>query len=59
MNDAKRKPGRPRVDPALKRRRVNFTMHPWISDWLRAQKRPASKLIEEALIGWFRIDPPK
>lgn len=37
----------------------NTRLSHWLVEWLRAQDRPATELIEEALIEMYRLKPPR
>lgn len=58
-NPTAARPGRPHADPVLKKVPVGYKLPAWLVDWLRAQKRPAAQLIEEALCEQHDLKPPE
>ena len=54
--------GRPPIPPELKyleQVQYDTRLPRWLIEWLRAQARPATELIEEALIEMYRLKPPR
>ncbi len=54
--------GRPPIPPELKyleQVQYDTGLPRWLVEWLRAQARPATELIEEALIEMYRLKPPR
>jgi hypothetical protein len=51
--------GRPKVATHLKRVKLTpFRLPQWIVDWLKARPESGGRLIEEALIKYFKLKPP-
>ena len=54
--------GRPKgsaMPPLLRRIMLTGTRLPqWIVDWLKSQERSGGRIIEEALVKYYRLKPP-
>lgn len=50
--------GRPPLQPGRRKVPVGYRLPAWLVAWLRAQDRPATALIEEALIARHGLVPP-
>ena len=54
--------GRPKgstIPPHLKRINLNnFRLPQWNVDWLKAQPGSGGRLIEEAIIRYYKLEPP-
>jgi hypothetical protein len=54
--------GRPKgstISPHLKRVNLpDFRLPQWIVDWMKSQERSGGRIIEEALVKYYRLKPP-
>ena len=54
--------GRPKgstISPHLKRVNLpDFRLPQWIVDWIKSQERSGGRIIEEALVKYYRLKPP-
>jgi len=54
--------GRPKgskIEPSLKRVGLTgFRLPQWIVDWIKSHGRSGGRIIEEALVKYYRLDPP-
>lgn len=51
-------PGRPCIDPRMKKIPVGYALPRWLVAWIRDQDKPAAVLIEDALRAVHGINPP-
>jgi hypothetical protein len=59
MSKIKRKgPGRPPVDPRIKKIPVAYKLPRWLVEWIRGEDKPASIIIESALCEQHNLNPP-
>jgi hypothetical protein len=54
--------GRPKgstISPHLERVNLpDFRLPQWIVDWMKSQERSGGRIIEEALVKYYRLKPP-
>ena len=55
---AREGPGRPPLPPELKKIPVAYKLPRWMVEWLRAQDKTATRLIEDAVIAQYGLKPP-
>lgn len=49
---------KPKIDPLLKKERLNTRIPQWLIDWMNKQDIPQSKLIEHALTEQYDLVAP-
>ncbi len=50
--------GRKKQKPELKKHQITFKLSQWMLDWLNEQPEAKVRLIEDALISAYGLDPP-
>lgn len=58
MTNTRRGPGRPPIDPRILKVPVGYKLPHWLVEWMREQEKPASQLIEAALIEKHGLKSP-
>ena len=51
--------GRPRIDQQLLKIPIGYKLPRWLVEWIRANDKPASILIEDALKKAHKLEAPK
>jgi len=54
----KRGRGRPKIDPQYLKIPVAYKIPRWLVEWMRAEDKPCSQLIEEAITEKHKLKPP-